>query len=295
MLLLVIALFITGTIMVAWTVAGRRAEEVEEPQEIASGTLLSILVPKLNDKTPLSAEMMFASLHGLLSKTPGLQEHLSFEIMATNEGIRFYVYLPTYFRTFVEGQIYAQYPNANITEVSKDYAHHFNAESAIVTAAEVTLAKEYYYPIKTFVDFQVDPLAAITGSVEQLNPGEQVWMQILLRPLDDIWQEAGYDFVNKVREGKSLAPQDNFISSVIKSIVHELITMPVWLITTAAGGAAAEVKKADGTPKLSSGQELELKAIENKMTKLGFETSLRIVSISQTEQGSQQALASIMA
>jgi hypothetical protein len=294
MLLLVLALFVTGTIMVAWTVAGRRVEEIEEPQEIAAGTLLSILVPKLNDKTPLSAEMMFASLHGLLSKTPGLQEHLSFEIVATNDGIRFYVYLPTYFRTFVEGQIYAQYPTAQISEVPLDYAHHFSSNTAIVTAAEVTLTKEYFYPIKTFVDFQVDPLAAITGSVERLNQGEQVWMQILLRPLDDIWQQAGYEYVEKVRAGKSLAPQENFISSVFKNIVNELVTMPLWILSTAVGSSTEE-KKTDGPPKLSSGQELELKSIENKMTKLGFETALRIVSISQTEQGSQQALASIMA
>lgn len=280
--------------MVAWTVAGRKVEEIEEPQEIATGTLLSILVPKMNDKTPLSAEMMFASLHGLLSKTPGLQEHLSFEIVATNEGIRFYVYLPTYFRNFVEGQIYAQYPNANITEVSQDYAHHFSSDSAIVTAAEITLAKEYYYPIKTFVDFQVDPLAAITGSVERLNNGEQVWMQILLRPLDDIWQEAGYKHVEEVRTGK-VTSEENFISSVVKSITNELLSMPVWLITTAFGGGAAEEAKSSDAPKLSSGQEIELKAIESKMTKLGFETAIRIVSISQTEQGSQQALNSIIA
>ena len=242
MLLLVIALFVTGTIMVAWTVAGKRVEEIEEPQEIVAGTLLPILVPKMNDKTPLSAEMMFASLHGLLSKTPGLQEHLSFEIMATNDGIRFYVYLPTYFRTFVEGQIYAQYPTAHITEVDSDYARNFSSDSAIVTAAEMTLAKEYFYPIKTFVDFQVDPLAAITGSVERLNPGEQVWMQILLRPLDDVWQDAGYKYVEEVRSGKSSDGEENFIASVIKSIFNELLTMPAWLISTAVGASAAEEK-----------------------------------------------------
>lgn len=293
MLLLVFALFITGTIMVAWTVAGRRVEEIEEPQEIAAGTLLSILVPKMNDKTPLSAEMMFASLHGLLSKTPGLQEHLSFEIVATSDGIRFYVYLPTYFRNFVEGQIYAQYPNANITEVKLDYAHHFSSDSAIVTAAEITLAKEYYFPIKTFVDFQVDPLAAITGSVERLNAGDQVWMQILLRPLDDVWQEAGYNYVEQVRTGKTTS-EENFVASVIKSITNELLSMPVWLFSTAIGSSAEEAKSSEA-PKLTSGQEVELKAVENKMTKLGFETAIRIVSISQTETGSQQALNSIIA
>ena len=88
MLLLIIVLFITGTLVVAWTVAGKRVEEVTQPQEMEAGTLLSILVPKMNDKTSLSAEMMFMALHGLFSKTPGLQEHLSFEIVASHEGIQ---------------------------------------------------------------------------------------------------------------------------------------------------------------------------------------------------------------
>lgn len=297
MLPLILALFITGTILVAWTVAGRRVEEEAEPQEVVSGTLLAILVPKVNDKTPLSAEMMFASLHGLFEKTPGLQEHLSFEIVANSEGIRFYVYLPSYFRSFVEGQIYAQYPNANISEVDQDYAKHFQAERAVVTAAEITLAKEYFYPIKTFVDFQVDPLAAITGSVEHLVDGEQVWIQLLLRPLDNIWQEAGYAYVEKVREGKLEGPKDNFLVAIVKGVMNELgINLPGRFFGfTPPNERPKDEKKKDEKPKLTAGQDLELKAIESKMTKLGFETALRIVSVSSTAEGSQQSLNSVVA
>lgn len=298
MLLLIIVLFITGTLVVAWTVTGKKEEIQPEPQPVEAGTLLSILVPKMNDKTPLSAEMMFTALHGMLSKTPGLEEHLSFELMATHDGIRFFVYLPTYFRTFVEGQIYAQYPNANITEVDKDYVHNLPGGQAVVTAAELTLAKDYFHPIKTFVDFQVDPLSAITGSVERLNNDEQVWMQLMIRPLDDIWQEAGFEYVSKVKKGESLVVEDqpNFIIQMLNDVVNELITLPSFMIKSLLpGGEEAAPEKKEAKVELNAGQELELKAVENKMNKPGFETALRIVAISQTETASQQALASIIA
>ncbi len=298
MLLLIIVLFITGTLVLGWTIAGKGLEETPpEPQQPEAGTLLSILVPKMNDKTSLSAEIMFTALHGMLSKTPGLQEHLSFELVATHEGIRFFVHVPTYFRTFVEGQIYAQYPNANISEVDTDYINQLPAGHTVVTAAEMALTREYYHPIKTFVDFQVDPLAAITGSVERLNHEEQVWMQLIVRPLEDIWQDAGYEYVSKVRKGELSKPeQTNFIVQMVNDVIKEFTSLPAFMIQSVFPATAPPEKaKKEEKVELTAGQDLELKAIENKMNKPGFETALRIVSIGQSEQSSQQALASIIA
>ena len=54
----------------------------------AEHTLLHIIVPKDNDKKELSAEQMFASLHGILRpsgelmKEGVIQDHISFEIVS---------------------------------------------------------------------------------------------------------------------------------------------------------------------------------------------------------------------
>jgi hypothetical protein len=76
------------------------------------GVLLGIKVPKGSEKMPLAAEQMFAALHGLLRLTPEDQEHLAFEISGRPDGIFFYCWVPEGLRNFVQGQIYAQYPNA---------------------------------------------------------------------------------------------------------------------------------------------------------------------------------------
>ncbi len=93
-----------------------------------SYTLLTIRVAKDNEIGPLVSEQIFSTIHGIAKKIGfwkrlrGLdQDKVSFEIANTDRNIRFYAYFPTRLRNLVEGQIYAQYPNVEITE-SDDYS-----------------------------------------------------------------------------------------------------------------------------------------------------------------------------
>ncbi len=83
-------------------------------------TLLQIIVPKDNEKSELSAEQLFASLHGILKpikEDSAIQEHISFEIVSHDHLIYFYVWCPRHLKDYVESQIYAQYPLVQITEM----------------------------------------------------------------------------------------------------------------------------------------------------------------------------------
>ena len=97
----------------------RNYQRIDAVRAIES-TLLILEIPKTNDKPETAAEQLFASLHGILRDKEelklagGIQEHLSFEIASVNGQIRFYVWVPTALRSFVEGQIYAQYPTVQI-------------------------------------------------------------------------------------------------------------------------------------------------------------------------------------
>ena len=91
---------------------------------LEDGVVLLLQVPRTNDKKELAAEQMFASLHGLLTLPakelfkPTLRERISFEIAVIDKRIGFYVWVPTYLKDFVEEQIYAQYPNVQISDVT---------------------------------------------------------------------------------------------------------------------------------------------------------------------------------
>ena len=88
--------------------------------------LLMLEIPRENDKKELAAEQMLAALHGILRSkrelrlSGTLQEHISLEIAAKGQRIRFYIWTPKHLQAFVEGQIYAQYPTVQISEPETD-------------------------------------------------------------------------------------------------------------------------------------------------------------------------------
>ena len=152
--------------------------------------LLMLEIPRANDKKELAAEQMFASLHGILrdaaelKNSGGVQEHLSFEIVSTKGQIRFYVWVPQVLQSFVEGQIYAQYPTVQIYKMNEDYVDHRD-QYPVKYSSEIVLTENEALPIKTFDTFEVDPLAGITGTLAKLDDRAEMWIQILARPIPD--------------------------------------------------------------------------------------------------------------
>lgn len=243
-------------------------------------TLLRILVPRLNDKTPLAAEEMFASIHGVYRAEQAVQDYLSFEIAARDQYIQFFTYVPTHLKDFVEGQIYAQYPTVEIGEV-QDYTD-VTLDGWSVAAAELVLNKPDYFPIKTFNNFQVDPLAGITSVLSKIDEGEQIWVQVLVRPVPDTWQEKTLEYVKMIQEGKK--PENERIS--IGKILRGTAGVVTEIARTAAVGALPErPEESKEKPSLPGPIADALKGAETKTTKLGFETLIRVCAIARDEAG----------
>src|SRR3989304_1511105 len=242
--------------------------------------LLLISVPKDNEKSPLAAEQMFAALHGIyktakeLNAEGAIQDHLSFEIVSIDKYIRFYVYVPAGIKEFVKGQIYAQYPSVDIEEV-EDYAQEIKDKGLISASTELGTTKSDCYPIKTFPNFEVDPLAGLTGALTEVGPGDQIWIQILNRPVSDEWQAKGITLVDNIRTGKAdtISPFKQVGKSFLK-LIGEL-ALPAPQPQTAADHRKAQIT-AEEKPQLPAPVEAGLKGIEEKITKLGFETKIRI-------------------
>ncbi len=239
-------------------------------------TTLLIQVPKNNEKSPLAAELMFASLHGIFRplkerlREGSFQEHISFEIVSVNKFIRFYVHTPVHLRDFVEGQIYAQYPTVEISEVD-DYTESFKPEKLNFIGTELLLTKPEFYPIKTFSNFEVDPLAGITAVLGKLDESEQVWVQLLARPSDDSWQARSIAYINALKQGRIGGRKLGILIGFIKFLI------------SLAKLVVAPPSKAPEEKKLPGPVEQAIKAIEDKATKLGFEVKIRLLLISDKD------------
>jgi len=230
--------------------------------------LLMLEIPRTNDKKELAAEQMLAALHGILRSkrevrlSGTMQEHISLEIAAIGQRIRFFIWTPKHLQAFVEGQIYAQYPTAQIYEQTEDYSAR-NLHQTVVHTTELTLTDNEVLPIKTFPSFEVDPLAAITATLAKLDKeDEELWIQILGRPISDDWHRRGARAVGRIKSGGRLGA-----SNVLGYTVGAF----------AALARPPEAKVGEGKPEVSERDKSRISAIEEKSTKLGYQVKIRLL------------------
>lgn len=286
---ILVAFIIYGGIVAAAILAWRLLMTRRQLDEVV-GTrfvLLEILVPRNNEKGPLAAESMFASLHGIYETSRLSQEKISFEIASREKYILFYTHVPAHLKDFVEGQIYAQYPTVEIKEV-EDYSQDLTEGTIGVAGTELLLNRNEVFPIKTFQNFEVDPLAGITGVLSKVEGSQQIWIQFMLKPVGDSWQQKGIDYVAALKEGRNPEHSEGIGSKIAKGAIglaSQVIRQAVG--GTGGGGAeGAESAPPEGgeAPSLSGPEEAAVKGIEEKVTKLGFETKIRIVSIGESQE-----------
>ena len=230
---------------------------MDEPTKV----LLLVEVPRTNDKKELAAEQMFAAIHGILKprrRRWGLgnspsQEYISFEIASIGQRIHFYVHLPLELKDFVEGQIYAQYSTAQIFVVDQDYCQ-LTDQTAVVGATEIELNNHESIPITTFKNFDVDPLSGITAALARLETDEQIWIQILARPIDDGWHKNSQRHINRIETGG--------LSGLASIFAND--------------------DQAASKPRLTDRDSSRIQAIKQKSTKLGYQVKIRVLYLGQT-------------
>jgi hypothetical protein len=204
-------------------------------------------------------EEFFYNLHKIIGHDEIAEDHFSFEIACGSYGIFFLIVVSKQLQKFVEGQIRIQFSDIEIKEV-KDYAQNsLNKPPNFGDSFELSLEKEFYFPIKTYNKLEQDLLKDILESASMLRGLEQVWIQILIRPTSNEWHRVGKFYVNLQKAKKETVDG-----------VEKLITL---------------------TPERID----ELKQIEAKCRKPGFITKIRIVSLGQNEDEVQKRLDNVVA
>jgi hypothetical protein len=245
--------------------------------------VLAIQIPKMNDKGPASIEQFFSALHGIYRNDPQVQEYISFEIVAERESIIFYVFTPIHLREFIEGQLYAQVPDLEIKQVP-DYTTQAELGGLTVATTEIQLVRDQVFPIKTYPTIEVDPLAGITAVMSKLETGERIWLQLVVQPVGDTWQEKGVKYIQLMRDGKD--PEKKVITGGVIAMTAGKAGRFVSRLAKEAlqPGSGLDDKAAESKDvKLTSPQEAAIKGIESKIQKSGYEVQFRLVVITGDE------------
>ena len=204
-LILVILLVLAAVVGYAWILWMRHKDREERSLEFV---LLQIAVPRDNEIKIDAAEQMFSSLYsvyksGTLSFLKP-QDHLSLEIVALPEQMKFYISCPKHLQDLVEKQIHGAYPGADVREVEE---YNIFSEEGKLAYATFKLKNANYYPLKTYKELATDPLSQITSALAKMQPGEGAVVQILAAPADAKWRASGKRYVSKTKEAE-LSPKN---------------------------------------------------------------------------------------
>lgn len=263
-------------------------------------SVLAVDVPILFVQSPKAVEQIFVNLSGayveanLLDKywTGKAPKWFSFEIISIEGYIQFVVRTEEEFRDLVEAAIYAQYPEAEITEV-EDYVNTvpdvFPNETHEMAGVEFSLIQHEAYPIRTYPHFEYkiskdvvfsDPMAAILENFSRIASGENFWLQLVVRPADNSWKKKGIDLVKKIIANKK--EQNNsvmtFVSGLPGAALRTVLQIWHWDFEMEEK-EETRGKISDLTP----GMKSVVESIEEKISKLGFHSRLRVLYVAKKE------------
>ncbi len=269
--------------------------------------LLAIDSPRNTEQTPKAAEQMFAHFAGI-SKGPIFSEKwglpftefwgygfippsMSVEIVSLGGYVQFFVRCLIVQRDIIEAAVYAQYPDAEITEV-EDYVDLMPKPRELPHAewdcwsAQIAFLRHSAYPIRTYPMFEhglsqklIDPIAPLMEIMSRMGPDEQMWVQWVLQqdyPPDE-WRDKGTSLVMKLigKKGKS-EPDPWDIPRQVGKGVWEAGTASILGLNP-----DKETKKKDEPPSLmlhlSPGERDVVTQMQMKLSKVAFKCKMRYI------------------
>ncbi|MBI4053887.1 MAG: ATP-binding protein [Candidatus Doudnabacteria bacterium] len=305
-LLFLLAAFVAGAALLWWYRS--KSHLRHNAKRFLNSVFLEVTVPKENleketakepqkeEKEIISiAEQLFTALsqpsRGLVKDYLHTDEHISFEIVSHRKKISFFVNVPSHLQDLLEKQIHAQYPKAQIEEV--DFYNIFQRDCAIA-ASEFSLQKKYYYPIRTYKNLETDPLNAITNSLSKLGENESGAVQMVITPARPGWRRKANMLALKIQQGKTPeAAERGIIKRAFYELGHTLLRERSRDAQT--HGAKRHDFSGEYTPiQLTPMQQEVVKRVEEKSSKAGFMTNLRVVITAQSKSTADAHIRNIL-
>lgn len=274
-------------------------------------TTLELKIPNVVERTPKAMEQVFGGLHSMRTSINFKekwwdgkhQQHISMEIVGAEGSTRFFIHVPVQYQKLVQSQLYAQYKDIEITEV-EDYAMRLPPnipnEEYEIWGTELMFTKPDAYPIRTYRFFEepstekkfIDPLASLVEVLGELSPDEQIWTHILIRPTGDQWQIAGQRLIDRLVGRRGKQNQTNFFEGIIQFFID----LALAIIVNPGDASKTQEKQVPETlmQHLTPGTKDTVAALEESISKHGFEAVIRLVYIARTHAFSEQNISALL-
>jgi hypothetical protein len=290
--------FVIGLLFLLWelhmyTITNKFARSIKY-------SLLAIDVPRDLKPNLKAVEHIYAQLMGIASAPNWVEKYfggrfqlsISLELVSIGGYIQFIIRTPSQYRDLVEAALYAQYPTAEITEVedyTDGYPDRFPNEKYDLYGSGMAFSKPNAYPIRTYMEFEhslsqelADPMASLLEVLSKLRQGEQLWIQMVIRPPQSTgWITEGQNIVKKIIGEKPPPAGDPFgpLGTLLK---HASEAVTASLIPVGEPEKKKEEKKdKNNILSLTESEKETYKAIQLKMSKLAYEVKFRYVYLAE--------------
>ena len=257
--------------------------------------LLELKIPYDNVKPIRAMETVMANIWATLYHMPDpwekwingqLQTSMSLEMISIEGDIHFYMRFNSGYRDAVEAALYAQYPGIEIVE-AEDYTRkiplNIPNKDWDLWASDYKPFRPSAYPIKTYKEFEtekefteeqkIDPVAVLLEAFSKIGPKEQLWIQIVIKP---VGSDTGSTWIKDALEERDrLAKRPEKVAKK-KPILFEAAEV----LVSGVPGKKDEKKEESFIPpemKMTPGERDVVAAIENKASKQGFESFARFI------------------
>jgi len=263
--------------------------------------LLEVRVPKDAERPIRAMDNIFSGLWTLYEE-PNWKEKwlegafilpLSFEIAGLGGEAHFFIRTPDFYRNTVESHIYSQFPEAEIAKVP-DYTdfvpEDIPNEEWDMWGCDFELMNDVPFPIKTYPKFfeerpgarkeeKVDPMALLLEGMGKLSKNEQIWIQIVATPVTD--GQTGW-----ISEGEGL--RDKLAGRGTSSPTEEPLIFKAFKVLITGKPPEFGTGKVEQDDKwlemdLTPGEKKKISAIEDKISKYGYESFIRTVYLAKKE------------
>lgn len=263
---------------------------------------LAIDVPSDTEQTPAAMEAIFNQLAGAHGSSTWWDSRwkgefldwFSFEIVSLDGYVQYIIRCPEVQRDLVEAAIYAQYPDAEISEVADyvdDVPTTWPQEDWDFFGTGYILRKPDAYPIKTYNEFEdsirgelVDPMSAMLEIMSKIGKGEQIWYQVVAKPIvDSDWLPQAQDEIDKLTD-RYKAPERGGIIGFLLKIPHMITSLIDSFADTQfvqSGGGDDGGNELAKSPmfSLTPGERSVLEDMERKTGKLAYKCYIRIAYV----------------
>lgn len=214
------------------------------------------------------------------------EDYLSFEYALVAGQVNLYVSCPKRLSRLVEKKITGFFQDTFL-EMTAPY--DVIAGNEFVLIEELKLDKDSIYPIKDYKHQNADPFNDIVGSLSKLEYGEGAAIQMIIAPVASKWQEAG-----RKKAQQMLNDEDDKKKTDWVKPWKWPLTLAKLMVKGAEAIAGGDDDKAPSGPKRKTQiAEEEIKALDEKNTKVGFDTTIRILVSSIDESSAEQNLMNI--